>query len=98
MQELVDKVVQWASDRNLIEGSSPEKQFLKTVEEMGEVANALGKNDLPELMDGIGDVTVTLIIMAAQLGVKFEDCLALAYDEIKFRKGRMISGLFVKEA
>mgnify|MGYP003408967129 CR=1 len=98
MQELVDKVVQWASDRNLIEGSTPEKQFLKTVEEMGEVANALGKNDLPELMDGIGDVTVTLIIMAAQLGVKFEDCLALAYDEIRHRKGRMENGLFVKEA
>ena len=97
MQELVDNVVQWASDRNLIEGSTPEKQFLKTVEEMGEVANALGKGDLPELMDGIGDVTVTLIIMAAQLGVKFEDCLALAYDEIRHRKGRMENGLFVKE-
>lgn len=32
---------QWAYDRNLIEGSSTEKQFLKLIEETGEIAHGL---------------------------------------------------------
>jgi len=50
-----------------------------------------------EIKDGIGDVVVTLVIIAAQLEISFEECVALAYDEIKDRKGKMINGVFVKE-
>jgi hypothetical protein len=32
-----------------------------------------------------------------QLGVDFNECLKMAYDEIKDRKGKMIDGVFVKE-
>ena len=98
MKDLVSSVVQWADDRNLILGSTPDRQLLKTMEELGELAKAVGKNDLWQVKDGIGDVTVTLIIIAAQYGVKFEECLQLAYDEIKYRKGRMENGIFMKEA
>jgi hypothetical protein len=50
-----------------------------------------------EVVDGIGDLTVTLILAADLLGVSFEDCLAHAYNIIKDRKGKMIGGQFVKE-
>ena len=51
---------------------------------------------LAQLMDGIGDCTVTLILAAEMAGLRFEDCLAAAYDEIKGRTGSMVNGVFVK--
>ena len=50
-----------------------------------------------DVKDGIGDTMVTLIILVQQLGITLEECLGLAYDEIKDRKGRMINGTFIKE-
>jgi hypothetical protein len=50
-----------------------------------------------ELIDGIGDTTVTLILAAEMAGLTFEDCLATAYAEIANRKGTMRNGQFVKE-
>lgn len=47
--------------------------------------------------DAIGDVVVTLVIIACQLGIPFEQCVDAAYEEIKDRKGKMINGIFVKE-
>ena len=41
---------------------------------------------------------VTLICIAEQLGLKFNDCLDYAYNEIKDRKGKLINGTFVKES
>lgn len=106
MQELIDNVIQWAEDRNLIAGSSPEKQLQKTAEELIELALAVGRDSVSweaatyahEVADGIGDVLVTLIIVTEQLGLRVEDCLQFAYDEIKDRKGKTVNGKFVKEA
>ena len=96
-KQLNDLTLQWARDRNLIEGSDPKSQFLKTVSEMGELADAINKGSTEEQIDAIGDVLVTLIIVAEQLGLTLTECLAVAYMEIKDRKGRMINGVFVKE-
>jgi hypothetical protein len=49
------------------------------------------------LIDGIGDTTVTLILAAELAGLDFEECLQAAYDEIKNRTGTMIGGAFVKD-
>jgi len=96
-EQLIDRIIQWGEDRNLIKGSTPERQVMKTQEELDELKEAIGEENGPAIMDGIGDVTVTLILIAAQLGMRFEDCVAAAYEEIKDRKGRMIDGFFVKE-
>lgn len=37
-------------------------------------------------------------MIAMQLGLKFDDCLDYAYNEIKDRKGKLINGMFVKES
>ena len=48
--------------------------------------------------DAAGDVLVTIIIACALAKVDPLDCLALAYDEIKDRKGRLLpNGIFQKE-
>lgn len=111
MKELIEQVLQWAKDRNLIEGSSPVRQIYKTMEEATELAVAIGSYDAEsaydeaeldahkaDIMDAIGDITVTLIIIAAQLDMSYENCLQAAYDQIKHRKGKMVNGIFVKEA
>lgn len=88
---------EWAHARNLIKGSTPEKQFIKLMEEAGEVAAALARNKQDELKDGLGDMFVVMTILAAQRGLDIEDCIARAYFEIKDRKGRMVDGIFRKE-
>lgn len=95
--ELVSCIEQWAHDRNLIEGSTPEKQFLKLMEEVGETAGAQARGNLDGIKDGIGDAFVVLTILAAQNGLNIADCVAAAWDEIKDRKGRMSNGVFIKE-
>jgi NTP pyrophosphatase (non-canonical NTP hydrolase) len=89
----------WAFDRNLINGSTPQAQFVKLMEEIGELAEGLSKPGRTDAAcDAIGDAVVVLTIIAEQLNVKIEDCIELAWSQIKDRKGQMIDGVFVKEA
>ena len=91
------RIVSWAMDRNLLEGSTPKDQLCKLVEEVGELADGIGKIDVNEIADAIGDCAVVLTILAAQYSLDFERCVEVAYNEIKDRKGRMVDGMFVKE-
>jgi NTP pyrophosphatase (non-canonical NTP hydrolase) len=93
-----DLIRQWAQDRNLIEGSDLKSQFVKLIEEAGELANAIGKKNDIEFADAIGDMVVVLTIIAAQNGMMIEDCIDGAWQEIKDRKGKMIDGIFLKDA
>lgn len=45
----------------------------------------------------MGDIFVTLIILCDQLDIYPIDCLAMAYEKIKDRKGKTINGVFIKE-
>ena len=90
-------VISWAAARQLFTQSTAEKQLLKTVEELGETAKAVLKNDLDGIKDGIGDVLVTLIIFAHMNGLSLNECLEAAWNEIKDRKGKTVNGTFVKE-
>lgn len=95
MDELITKVEQWAKDKGLDQADSS-KQMLKTIEEIGEVAAALARKEKDALRDGIGDVVVTLIILAIQNDMDLYECLNQAYNEIKGRTGKMVDGVFVK--
>ena len=92
-----DLIRQWATDRNLIEGSDIKSQFVKLIEEAGELANSIAKKNDIEFADAIGDMVVVLTIMAAQNGMKIEDCIDGAWQEIKDRKGKMLDGIFQKD-
>lgn len=93
---MIEKIKQWVIDRNL-QTADPKVQMCKTIEELGELARAINKNDVEGQMDGIGDTVVTLICISQQLDLDFNKCLEYAYNEIKDRKGKMIDGIFVKE-
>ena len=48
-------------------------------------------------MDGIGDCVVVLTNLAELAGTSIEDCIDLAYEEIKNRTGKMSNGTFKKD-
>lgn len=91
------KVLRWAEDRNLVEGSDPARQMRKLLEEVGELAGAIATDDKEEMQDAIGDCCVVLRIMAAQAGLPWQACLDHAWEQIKDRTGRMQDGVFVKD-
>ena len=97
LSELVALIQNWAWDRNLIDGSTPNAQMLKLMEEVGELAGGVCKDKADVIKDSIGDVFVVLTIIAAQMGWSIEECVQAAYNEIKERKGKMVDGVFVKE-
>jgi NTP pyrophosphatase (non-canonical NTP hydrolase) len=95
---LIASVEQWGKDRQIIPNSTPMAQLLKTMSELGELADATLKADSQGIVDGVGDVVVTLILYCKLSGITLPLCLAAAYDEIKDRKGTLTKeGVFVKE-
>jgi NTP pyrophosphatase (non-canonical NTP hydrolase) len=95
-EELKDKILAWAERKSLIPGN-PDKQALKLMEEAGELAGALLKNNQDKIIDGIGDCLVVLIILAEQLDLQPEACLFKAWNEIKDRTGKTVNGSFIKD-
>ena len=97
LNTITNEIKQWAIDRGL-EMADPNKQMLKLMEEMGELAEGLAKGKESEVQDAIGDMYVVLTILSMQLNYDIEGCILLAYNEIKDRKGKMVNGVFVKES
>lgn len=97
LQELTEKIRTWAIVREL-DNADPNKQMLKLMEEVGELSAAIARKDEYETVDAIGDIFVVLTILSMQLGYAVEGCVDGAYEEIRDRKGKMINGVFVKEA
>jgi NTP pyrophosphatase (non-canonical NTP hydrolase) len=95
MNELIQQVIQWHKDRNLIEGSDDKSQVMKLLQELGELSDSVCKGE--DVMDDIGDMLVVMINICERNGVEIEDCLGVAYDDIKDRKGKMVDGVFIKD-
>ena len=91
------KVLEWAEPKGLLNPQIAPQQFMKLVEEVGELSNAILNRNEVEMIDALGDIQVVLIILAEQLGFDLDTCLECAYDEIKNRKGKTINGSFIKE-
>ena len=95
MKDLIEKTSQWHHDRNLIDGATSKDQVLKLIQEVGELSDSVCKKQ--DVKDDIGDCLVILINIAERERTNLEECLAVAYNDIKDRKGKMIDGIFVKE-
>lgn len=92
---LVEKVVQWHHDRNLIHGSTTKDQTLKLIQEVGELSDNVCKGK--DISDDLGDILVIVINLAEREGLTLESCLETAWNDIKDRKGKMVDGIFVKD-
>lgn len=100
-ERLVSFIHKWADNRGLKQ-ADPKIQWMRITEEVGEIRDVLLKptkftEPQAALKDAIGDTLVTIIVLAHQLDLDVTECLGIAYEEIKNRKGKMINGTFVKE-
>jgi len=91
-----DLIRSWAAERGIYDNGNSHTQYVKLMEEAGELAQALLKNDKPEIQDAIGDMVVVLTNLAYQENFQIEDCIDSAYAEIATRTGKMVNGTFVK--
>ena len=92
-----DLIRDWADERGLYDNGDPKTQALKLMEEVGEIARAVLKDDFDEAVDGIGDAVVVLTNLAELIGMPIEACIDEAYDVISKRTGKMVNGTFVKD-
>ena len=92
-----DLIRSWAKDKGIYSSGDSKTQYVKLIEEAGELAQAILKKDKPEIKDAIGDMIVVLTNLAHLEGFAVEDCITSAYDVIKSRTGKMQNGTFVKQ-
>lgn len=111
LQETIDAVRAWGEAKGITGPNGKGTllgQLAKTHEELTETRDAAVKlrwtgessrydEAYEEIIDGLGDVFVTIILAAEMADLRIEDCLAAAYDEIKGRTGRMEDGIFIKD-
>lgn len=98
MENIEEQILQWAEERKLTDNTNFKSQMIKLIEEVGELAGAIARNDKSEQVDAIGDIQVVLIILCKQLNIDYKKSLEIAYSIIKNRKGKTINGIFVKDA
>ena len=116
-EQLQEKVLSWADDKDLLHAENVDKQFMKFIEEVFEFnvemvdfidrIELCKRTKIYDKFSGatternmrleMGDIFVTLIILCEQIGIDPVECLSMAYDKIKNRKGKTLHGTFVKE-
>ena len=93
-----DSIRDWADKRGIYDSGDTKTQFVKLMEEVGELGKAILKDDKAEFVDAIGDCIVVLTNLSHLGGFDVEHCISSAYDEISNRTGSMVNGTFVKDA
>ena len=91
---LIEQICKWHEDRNLIEGSTDKDQVLKLQQELGELSDSVCKGK--DIRDDLGDMMVVMINIMKRNNLTMEECLSVAYEDIKNRKGKIVDGVFVK--
>ena len=92
-----DLIRSWANERGLYDKGDSKTQTLKLMEEAGEICRAVLKDNKDDIIDGIGDCVVVLTNLAELCDTSIEQCIDIAYDEIKNRTGKMSNGTFKKD-
>ena len=93
METLSSLIIEWAKEKGI---DNKERQYLKIVEEVGETCGAILKNNREEIIDGIGDIGVTIIIYAWQRNsnLDFEKCREAQKREITTSEDVIIENIF----
>lgn len=92
-------VIQWAEDKGILEHGSLLGQHKLLLTEVMELYDAIKTGDIIEEESELGDCLVVLCIIAKMREIDPVECLNIAYEKIKHRKGKMnSSGVFVKES
>lgn len=96
-EQLEINVLLWAKQKGILAPENHLKQMGKVVSEVGELCDSIIKENKDEQIDAIGDVLVTIIILANQLDINAVKALETAYNVIKDRTGKNINGTFIRD-
>jgi len=97
MDELLQLCTKWSSDRGIFVNGTVQSQALKLVSEIGELADNVAKQR--DIQDDIGDCIVVLNNLAIMNDTTLADCLEVAYNDIKDRRGYLNgAGVFIKDS
>jgi len=96
LDELFSLIRDWAKERGIYDKGDSKTQLIKLYEEIGELSEAVLKEDQLEIIDAIGDAVVVLTNFAELTGNNIETCIRHSYDQIANRSGSMQNGTFVK--
>lgn len=97
LDDLFIKVIQWGDEKGITKPENTQRQFLKLVEETGELAAGLAKQDDAKTRDAMGDVFVVWAILCKQLGYNPVEVIEEVYNIISKRTGKTVNGVFIKE-
>jgi NTP pyrophosphatase (non-canonical NTP hydrolase) len=98
VDELIENVIQWGNARGIVENSDAKSQYLKLVEEVGELGGAIARGRRDDMLDACGDIIVVALMIMAIEDTSMEECLGKAWMEIKDRRGFLRpDGVFIKE-
>lgn len=105
-EEVTALVQAWGHNKGIIAQDSAHSltQLTKTAEEILELAGAINRaaNHQEPYGDPVkselGDILVTLVMVSSCLEIDLVDALEFAYHKINRRTGRVVDGIFVKDA
>lgn len=87
LDDLRPLILDWAKAKDLLRFEIRDKQRLKLIEECGELASSVLKNDFEGQKDAIGDIFVVLVILAKQVG---RELPYFSFDKESKRVDKMI--------
>lgn len=61
-------IVDWSTKTNIIGSGFIDGQFIKIVEEIGELAGKIARKDVPEIKDAVGDIQFILVNLTEMYG------------------------------
>jgi NTP pyrophosphatase (non-canonical NTP hydrolase) len=92
------EVIRLGEARQIVQNSNPRAQAIKTLEEVGELMQAITDNNREAMIDAYGDILVTLVMGCATADLDLVKCFAHAYEQIKDRSGTLgADGIFYKD-
>ena len=98
LNEVDNLLAIWAKPKGLLKPENKLAQLAKLLEESGELASGILKNDKELKIDSAGDIFVVLSLLCRQLGFSLQDAANHAYNEIKDRTGTISDdGSFIKD-
>jgi NTP pyrophosphatase (non-canonical NTP hydrolase) len=112
LDTLIANVLEWGRIRGLHATDDLKPQLTKLIEELGEVAAGVARDDDVRILDGIGDLLVVMINLGAVWNIRYgtpeaalapeahdfmRKALDHAWNQIANRTGKTVDGVFVKD-
>lgn len=103
LEECIAELDEYMDDANsrgglLCKTQSVDNLLHSLFNQVGELATGISKKNLTKVKTGLGGGYRIIEAICHRFDTTVEDCFDASYNVIKDRKGRMIDGVFVKEA